>query len=177
MVEKPLPVHVLGTSGEFFSVDGDIVAAVELRFYTKLFKSIHYWKGVPCKVKRVPFIIRDNEGIVKIAEVMVHGTSSGYPPDDMDTVFLGERPVHFLGRVLKSAHDDGRFVLPEEEIPRISRLHRSVQVFFHCKVEHRVVGRSLDIIHVLSPPSASCKETGQGSLYKIYFLRRWNHHA
>ena len=76
MVEKPLPVHVLGTSGEFFPVDGEIVAAVELRFYTKLFKSVHYGKGVSCKVKRVPVIIGDNECIVEVAEVMVYGTSA-----------------------------------------------------------------------------------------------------
>ena len=146
-MEEPPFVHVLGAPREFPAVDGQVVPAVELGLHAEFFQGPNHGHGVPGEVEGAALVVGDDEGVVQVAQVVVDRPSSGDPPDHPDSPFLHEGPVHFLCCVLEAAHDNGRFVLPEQEVAGVSPVHSAVKVLLHGQVECRVVALPLDVVH------------------------------
>jgi len=168
VVEEPPFVHVLGAPRKLPPVDGQVVPAVELGFYTELFQGPNHRHGVPGEVEGGALVVGHDEGVIQVSQVMVDRPSAGDPPDHADSPFLHECPVHLLGGVLEAPHDDGGGILPEQEVPGVSPVHGPVEMLLHGQVECRVVALPLDVVHgILSSQKASCQKGRQASLYKI----------
>ena len=115
-MHDPALAQILGVAGEFLPVDGDVVAAVDLRMDTqsrqgthhRLTEQVHIQSSAACGI--------GDEGEVQIAHVVIHRAAAGQPPHHPDAPALHGLQVDLGQGVLILADDDGIVILPEHKV-------------------------------------------------------------
>ena len=99
------------------------------------------------KVEGGSLVVRDDERVVHVPEVVIDRASSGYPSDDVNAALLDEGAVHLLSRVLEATHDDRGSVLPQQKVARVSLVDAPVEILLEREVVRGVVRLSFDKVH------------------------------
>ena len=116
MVHDPSLPDVLGVAGEFFAVDGDVVAAVDLGVDAQLGQRVHHRLAEEPEVEMLGVRRVGDKGEVQVAHVVIHGAAAGETAHHGDTVGIHVGLIDLRQGVLVFADDDGVVILPQHEI-------------------------------------------------------------
>ena len=112
VVQDPVVPDALRRSGELPSVDGEVVAALELCWHPHLIQCLDDRFGKGAEVTRT---FSPDEGVVHVPEVVEDRPAARLPSHHVNMVTVNVFLVDFGGRVLMPAHHDGVVVLPQHE--------------------------------------------------------------
>ena len=132
----PVAMDVLGIAGDFFTINDDVVASLEIGIQAH---GAEYLDDGLCVLAEIDlaFLFVDifDKGEVQVAQIMEDCTAAGKPSDHINVVFLDVFIVDLSQGVLVVAHDDRGSVTPEHETIVLEILDH---VFFGGQVEMRV---------------------------------------
>ena len=134
MVQKFPLVQPLGIAGYLLAIGDDIVSSHQRGIHTELIKHIDNRVHKNRKVYGPPRLHAGYKREIQISQVVVDCSSPGNSSYHLDTPFLYKPLVDFLQRILISAYDNGRFVLPKQEIV-FPRVHVHQAVFLQGNIE------------------------------------------
>ena len=119
MVHHPSLLAVLGIAGELLTVDGHVVAAVEPGIHAQLLQRMDHGAAKYAQIQLRTLGIGD-EGVVQVAQIMVHRTAAGKSAHHTDAVAADKGLVDLSQGVLVLADDDGIVILPQHQIHAVT---------------------------------------------------------
>lgn len=105
----------LSIARNFLAVDHQIVATGELRLHAQVRQGVNHGLRERLEVKISTFVLVGYDGVVEVVVVVIDRSPTRYAAHHVDSVLFHEIGIYFLDRVLVFAHDDRRFVDPEDE--------------------------------------------------------------
>ena len=116
VVHDPALLEVLGVAGELLTVDGHVVAAVDLGGDADLRQRGDHRAAEQAEIDGLHVARVGDEGEVEVPHIVIHGPAAGETPHHTHAVFADKLLVDLRGGVLVLTDDDGIVVLPEHEI-------------------------------------------------------------
>ena len=143
MVHHAPFLHVLRVAGEFFAVDGNIVAAVYLGICAQCADGLRQRAAEHRKVELDAGGAVLNIGEIQVPQIVVHRAAAGKSAHDTNAIFADVRFVDFRHRVLMTANDHCVVILPEKKVVSLTREHIK-NILFQCQIERRIGGGGIN---------------------------------
>ena len=156
MIQEAPAEQPLGRAGHLPPLHQNVIAARGLRLQAQALQSLHNGTGEPLHGQPLRVSHVGDEGVVQVAQVMVHGAAAGGAAHHMDLMGLHKGPVDLSLGVLVLSDDDGVVVLPQEQI--LPRPPAAEYRLFKRQIVKRVLGPGLQIVNLLTHGRLLCKK-------------------
>ena len=144
MVEDAVAAQPLGRAGDFAAVHQYVVAAAGGGGEPQLTQRLDH-RLREARKGQLFFLSRiGDEGVVQIAQIVVHGAAAGAAAYHADMVRLHKVGVDLLCRVLVAPHHHGVVVLPQQQVVALCAMGQDV--FLKRQIIVRVGGSCFEII-------------------------------
>ena len=156
MIQEAPAEQPLGCAGHLPPLHQDVIAAGGLRLQAQSLQGLHNGTGEPLHGQPLRVSHVGDEGVVQVAQIMVHGAAAGGAAHHMDLMGLHKGPVDLTLGVLVLPDDDGVVVLPQEQI--LPRPPAAEYRLFKRQIVKRVLGSGLQIVNLLTHSRLLCKK-------------------
>ena len=116
MMQDAAVAHPLGSAGDLASLHQNIIPAGSLRIEAEALQGLHHRRGEPLHRQLLKLSGIGDEGVIQVAQIVIHSAAAGRTANYVDVVFLYKSAVDLRFRILILAHHNGVVILPQQEV-------------------------------------------------------------
>ena len=139
--------HPLGGAGNLAALHQNVVPAGGLGIEAQALQRLHHRRGEALHGQLLKLSGIGDEGVIQVAQIVVHGAAAGGPADYVDMMLLHKGTIDLRLSVLILAHHDGVVVLPQQEVLSLQPVGQ--HIFFKRKIVIRILRMCFQIENLL----------------------------